>query len=175
MLKWPRRNCVQITCNTSNICHMQHVAQHATWYEGTAQLLSLTELKSHLFALFFYFIGWTSKPMKEGRKPEYPPKKKKKKKPWWRASEYQSMSYMPIKIVCQCVDMGSCVVFSSILQLHLMFGFSSSIDLFLWSFFFFFSSIFSFFFWLLLLHILDVGEWKTGGTKQGISENETSN
>ena len=29
------RNCVQIMC--------------ATWYEGTAQLLSLTELKSHLF------------------------------------------------------------------------------------------------------------------------------
>ena len=27
----------------------------ATWYEGTAQLLSLTELKSHLFEL--YFIG----------------------------------------------------------------------------------------------------------------------
>ena len=27
----------------------------ATWYEGTARLLSLTELKSHLFEL--YFIG----------------------------------------------------------------------------------------------------------------------
>ena len=35
----------------------------ATWYEGTAQLLSLTELKSHLFEL--YFVGWTIKPMKE--------------------------------------------------------------------------------------------------------------
>ena len=44
----------------------------ATWYKGTAQLLSLTELKSHLFEL--YFIGWTIKPMKEGRKPEYPEK-----------------------------------------------------------------------------------------------------
>ena len=44
----------------------------ATWYEGTAQLLSLTELKSHLFEL--YFIGWTIKPMKDGRKPEYPEK-----------------------------------------------------------------------------------------------------
>ena len=44
----------------------------ATWYEGTAQLLSLTELKSHLFEL--YFIGWTIKPMKVGRKPEYPEK-----------------------------------------------------------------------------------------------------
>ena len=41
----------------------------ATWYERTAQLLSLTELRSHLFEL--YFIGWTIKPMKEGRKPEY--------------------------------------------------------------------------------------------------------
>ena len=42
----------------------------AMWHEGTAQLLSLTELKSHLFEL--YFIDWTIKPMKEGRKPEYP-------------------------------------------------------------------------------------------------------
>ena len=44
----------------------------ATWYKGTAQLLSLTELKLHLFQ--FYFIGWTIKPMEEGRKPEYPEK-----------------------------------------------------------------------------------------------------
>ena len=43
--------------------HMQHIERlsrasvmlRATWYEGTAQLLSLTELKSHLFEL--YFIG----------------------------------------------------------------------------------------------------------------------
>ena len=57
--------------------HMQHIERlsrasvmlRATWYEGTAQLLSLTALKSHLFEL--YFIGWTIKPMKEGRTPEY--------------------------------------------------------------------------------------------------------
>ena len=53
-LKWPERNRVPITCNTSNAYHVQHVLC-ATWYEGTAQLLSLTELKSHLFEL--YFIG----------------------------------------------------------------------------------------------------------------------
>ena len=53
-LKWPRRNRVQITCNTLNAYHVQHVLR-ATWYEGTAQLLSLTVLKSHLFEL--YFIG----------------------------------------------------------------------------------------------------------------------
>ena len=43
--------------------HVQHIQRlsrasgmlRATWYEGTAQLLSLTELKSHLFEL--YFIG----------------------------------------------------------------------------------------------------------------------
>ena len=40
----------------------------ATWYEGTAQLLILTEVKSHLFELYFI------KPMEEGRKPEYPEK-----------------------------------------------------------------------------------------------------
>ena len=71
-LKWPGHNRVQITCNTSGAYHVQHVVLHATWYEGTAQLLSLTELKSHLFEL--YFIGWTIKPMKEGRKREYPEK-----------------------------------------------------------------------------------------------------
>ena len=48
------------------------VMLRATWYEGTAQLFSLTELKSHLFE--FYFIGWTIKPTKEGMKPEYPEK-----------------------------------------------------------------------------------------------------
>ena len=43
--------------------HVQHIERlsrasvmlRATWYEGTAQLLSLTELKSHLVEL--YFIG----------------------------------------------------------------------------------------------------------------------
>ena len=43
--------------------HVQHIERlsrasvvlRATWYEGTAELLSLTELKSHLFEL--YFIG----------------------------------------------------------------------------------------------------------------------
>ena len=48
-LKWPGRNHVQITCNTSSAYHMQHVVLHATWYEGTVLLLSLTEFKSHLF------------------------------------------------------------------------------------------------------------------------------
>ena len=60
--------------------HVQHIERlsrasvmlRATWYEGTAQLLSLTELKSHF--LEFYFITCTIKPMKEGRKPEYPEK-----------------------------------------------------------------------------------------------------
>ena len=46
-LKWPRRNCVQITCNTSSAYHVQHVVLPATWYKGADQLLSLTELKSH--------------------------------------------------------------------------------------------------------------------------------
>ena len=54
-LKWPRRNRVQITCNTLSAYHMQHVVLRATWYEGTAELLSLTELKSLLFEL--YFVG----------------------------------------------------------------------------------------------------------------------
>ena len=71
-LKWPRCNRVQITCNTSSAYHVQHVVLHATSCEGTAQLLSLTELKSHSFEL--YSVDWIIKPMKEGRKPEYPEK-----------------------------------------------------------------------------------------------------
>ena len=34
-------------CNILTAYHVQHVVLHATWYKGTAQLLSLTELKSH--------------------------------------------------------------------------------------------------------------------------------
>ena len=45
-----------IVCKSSAY-HVQHVVLRATWYEGTAQLLSLTECKSHLFEL--YFNGWT--------------------------------------------------------------------------------------------------------------------
>ena len=55
-LKWPGRNRVQITCNTSSAYHVQHVLP-VTWYKGTAPLLSLTELTSHLFQL--HFIAWT--------------------------------------------------------------------------------------------------------------------
>ena len=54
-LKWPGRDCVQIMCKTLSAYHMQHVVIRATWYEETAQLLSLTELTSHLLEL--YFIG----------------------------------------------------------------------------------------------------------------------
>ena len=56
-LKWSRHNCVQVTCNTWSAYHVQHVVLRVMWYEGTAQLLSLTEFHSHLFEL--YFIGWT--------------------------------------------------------------------------------------------------------------------
>ena len=53
-LQWPGRNHVQITCNTSSACHVQYVVLCATWYEGTAQLLSLTEFKSESFELFIF-------------------------------------------------------------------------------------------------------------------------
>ena len=40
----------QVAKEQSCTNHMQHIERlsRATWYEGTAQLLSLTELKSHL-------------------------------------------------------------------------------------------------------------------------------
>ena len=55
IVKWPKRNRVQITSNTSSAYHVQHVVLRAVWHEGTAQLLSLTDFKSHLYE--FYFIG----------------------------------------------------------------------------------------------------------------------
>ena len=68
-LKWPgAQPCANHVQHIERLSHAS-VMLHATWYEGTTQLLSLTELKSHLFEL--YFIGWTIKTMKEGRKPEY--------------------------------------------------------------------------------------------------------
>ena len=81
-LKWPRRNRAQIIimCNTSSAFHVQHVVLRATWYEGTAQLLSLTELKSHLFEL--YFVGWIIKPDAGGEETGVPGEN-----PWRRASE----------------------------------------------------------------------------------------
>ena len=69
-------NCLQHARSSGpGASHVQHIERlscasvmlRAIWYKGTAQLLSWTELKSCLFEL--YFIGWTIKRMKEGRKP----------------------------------------------------------------------------------------------------------
>ena len=80
--------------------HVQHIERlfrasvmlHATWYEGTAQLLSLTEFKSHLFEL--YCIGWTIKPMKEGRKLEYPEKTPDNSLEFQSAVQYTTAQHM---------------------------------------------------------------------------------
>ena len=50
---------------------MHHVVLHATWYEGTAQLLSLTESESHSFSFVLL-----AEPLSDtgGEKPEYPEK-----------------------------------------------------------------------------------------------------
>ena len=48
-LKCPGRNRVQIMCNTLSVYHVRHVVLRATWYEGTALLLSLTGFKSNSF------------------------------------------------------------------------------------------------------------------------------
>ena len=45
-LKWPERSRVQIT----RAYLVQHVVLCAMWYEGTAQLLSLTKLKSDVLS-----------------------------------------------------------------------------------------------------------------------------
>ena len=46
-LKWPGRDLVQITCNTSSAYHVQLLLR-ATWHEGTARLFRLAGQKSHL-------------------------------------------------------------------------------------------------------------------------------
>ena len=66
MLKWPRRNRVQTTWNTSNAHHVQQVVLRVTWYEGIAQLLSITMYISHLFEL--YSISWTINQWRSGGK-----------------------------------------------------------------------------------------------------------
>ena len=50
-LFWPGRNRVQITCTIKSAYHVSMSC--ATWYEGTAQPLSLIEFKLHLFELYF--------------------------------------------------------------------------------------------------------------------------
>ena len=52
-LKWPGCSRVQITCHISSTYHVQHVVLLVTWYKGTAQLLSFSEVKLHLFELYF--------------------------------------------------------------------------------------------------------------------------
>ena len=81
LLTGPRTVCLQHVRSSGPgaiVCkYVQHIQRlsrasvmlRATWYEGTAQLLSLTELKLHLFEL--YFIAWTIKPMEEGEETDY--------------------------------------------------------------------------------------------------------
>ena len=59
-LMWPGRIRVQIMCNTSSAYLVQHVMLNATWYEGTAQLLNLTELEIvFILALFYWLDHWS--------------------------------------------------------------------------------------------------------------------
>ena len=55
-LKWPRHNHVQTTWNCCVACHVVRTDSSAIQTE---------------FYFSFILIGWTIKPMKEGRKPEY--------------------------------------------------------------------------------------------------------
>ena len=71
-LKWPGRNRVQITCNTSSAYHVQ-VSCYVPL--GTKEQLSYSVWQSwNRIYLSFIFIAWTIKPMNEGRKPECPEK-----------------------------------------------------------------------------------------------------
>ena len=112
----------QVAMPQSCANHVQHIGaliacnmSCATWYEGTAQLLSLAELKSHLF--YLYFVGWYYLSMKEGTKREYPEKtpdnklqklphtKARKSKPqtrldpalwhWWQARKADVLTITP--------------------------------------------------------------------------------
>ena len=65
-LKWPGRNRVQITCNTSRAYHVQvsYVTCHLVRRDSSAIKFDRVEMA----------FGLTIKPMKEGRKLEYPEK-----------------------------------------------------------------------------------------------------
>ena len=81
MLKWPGRSRVQIRYSTSGAYHVQRVVLHATWYEGTAQLLSLTEFNLNRIYLSFILLA---KPLTdEGEEETRVPGEN----PWQRASE----------------------------------------------------------------------------------------
>ena len=68
-LKWPGRDRVQIKCNTPSAYHVQHVVLRATWYEGTAQLLNLTEFEITFILASFCWLD------EGGKETEVPGKK----------------------------------------------------------------------------------------------------
>ena len=78
-LMWSGCNHVQITCNTSSAYHVQRIMLCATWYEGTAQLLTLTEFKSHFWSFILLAEPLTDEGGEETRVPV--------ENPWQRASE----------------------------------------------------------------------------------------
>ena len=53
-LKWPGYHRREVMSNTSSTYHMQNVVILARWYEGTAQLLGLTEINH----IYFSFVFW---------------------------------------------------------------------------------------------------------------------
>ena len=56
-LEWPGCIRVQSTFSTSSAYHVQHVVLRAMWYEGTAQLLNLTEFEiAFFFSALFYWL-----------------------------------------------------------------------------------------------------------------------
>ena len=59
--------------------HVQHVMLHAMWYEETAQLLSFTEFKLHLFELYLLAEPLTNEGGEETEEP--------RENPWRRVSE----------------------------------------------------------------------------------------
>ena len=75
-LKWPRHNQVKITCNTSNVYHMQHVC-HLVQRDSSAKF-DRVEI-AFILAWLYWLKPLTDEGGEETRVPG--------ENPWWRASE----------------------------------------------------------------------------------------
>ena len=77
-LKWPGRNCVQSTCNTSSACHVQPAVCHLVQRDSSAIKFDRAEV-AFMLALFYWLKPLTDE---EGEETGVPGEN-----PWQRASE----------------------------------------------------------------------------------------
>ena len=60
MLKWPERNCVQITCNPSGAYHVQHAVCHVVQKDSSAVMFDIVKI-AFILAVFYWLKPLTDK------------------------------------------------------------------------------------------------------------------